>query len=260
MNISTKSYIYTGTIRHRRFTPFDYFFSYPLFMVYLDLKSFEKSFKKSWIWNVNRSALVSFMRDDYHGNNNIDLDTSVRKTIYKKIGKNIKGPIRLLTNLRYFGYCFNPVSFYYCFDEADTKVEVIMAEVTNTPWKERHSYIIKNNNKNIRPKNISIKLDKKLHVSPFWGMDHQYEWFFSEPSKRLLVNMKNFKDKNKVFDAKLIMNRTPFSLKNLIKQVVKFPFITAVIVFRIHWHALKLWLKKAPFYIHPDKVNIMKGS
>ena len=260
MNISTASYIYTGTIRHRRFTPFNHFFSYPLFMVYLDLNSFEERLKKSWIWNVNRFALVSFMRDDYHGNSNIDLDTSVRRTIYKKTGKNIKGPIRLLTHLRYFGYCFNPVSIYYCFNEADTKVEVIMAEVTNTPWKERHSYIIDNNKNNKTTKNISVKLDKRLHVSPFWGMDHKYEWLFSEPSKRLLVNMKNFKDKNKVFDANLSMKRTPFNLKNLIKQVMKFPFLTIIIVFRIHWHALKLWLKKAPFYMHPDKVNIMKGS
>ena len=259
MNISTTSYIYTGTIRHSRFTPFDHFFSYPLFMVYLDLNSFEKMIKKSWIWNVNRSALVSFNRDDYHGNNNIDLDTSVRKTIYKKTGKNIKGPIRLLTHLRYFGFCFNPASFYYCFDETDTKVEFIMVEVTNTPWKERYSYVIKNNSKDKNP-NISSKLNKKLHVSPFWGMDHKYEWLFSEPNKRLLVNMKNFKDKNKVFDANLSMKRIPFSLKNLIKQVARFPFITIVIVFRIHWHAFKLLLKKAPFYIHPDKINIMKGS
>ena len=229
-------------------------------MVYLDLNSFEKSLNKSWIWNVNKSALVSFMRDDYHGNNNTDLDTSVRETIFKKTGKNIEGPIRLLTHLRYFGYCFNPVSFYYCFDKNDTRVLFILVEVTNTPWKERYSYVISNNDKNEKPNKISAELDKKLHVSPFWGMDHKYEWLFSEPRKRLLVNMKNFKDKSKVFDANLSMERIPFNLKNLIKQVLRFPLITMIIVFRIHWHAFKLWLKKAPFYIHPDKVNIMKGS
>jgi len=258
MSISTTSFIYKGTIHHRRFTPFDHFFSYPIFMVYLDLNSFHNGIKKSWFWNVNKSALVSFMRSDYHGDPAVDLDTSVRKTVYKKTGENIKGPIRLLTHLRYFGYCFNPVSFYYCFNEDDTDVEFIMAEVTNTPWKERYSYVIRNKNK--KKRNISAKLDKKLHVSPFWGMDHKYEWNFSKPSEKLLVNMKNFKDNDKVFDANLSMRRSTFSLKNLIKQVFKFPFITLVVVFRIHWHALKLLIKRAPFFIHPDKVNIMKGS
>ena len=260
MSISTKSYIYTGTIRHRRFTPFDHFFTYPLFMVYLDLDSFEDNIKKSWLWNINKRALVSFMRNDYHGDNKINLDVSVRKTILNRIGKSVKGPIRLLTNLRYFGYCFNPVSFYYCFNENDSEVEVIMAEVTNTPWKERHCYIITNENKNIETQNFHSKLEKKLHVSPFWGMDHKYEWLFSEPEKTLLVNMKNFKNENMVFDANLKLKRIPFNSENLLKKVLRFPFLTATVVFRIHWHAFKLLLKRAPFFIHPDKIKLMKGS
>ena len=143
MSVINKSYIYSGTIRHRRFTPFNHFFTYPLFMTYIDLNSIEDTLKKSWLWNINKPAMISFMRNDYHGDHQISLDESVRKTVFEKIGYKVKGPIRLLTHLRYLGYCFNPVSFYYCFDEEDSEVDVIMAEVTNTPWDERHSYIIR---------------------------------------------------------------------------------------------------------------------
>ena len=106
--------------------------------------------------------------------------------------------------------------------------------------------------------NLTEDLDKKLHVSPFWGMDHQYEWMFMQPKETLLVHMKNFKDGEKVFDATLDMKRMPFTLPQLLKQVARFPFITIIVVFRIHWQAFKLWLKKAPFFVHPDKVKLMK--
>ncbi len=258
MNLSTKSYIYTGTIRHRRLTPFNHFFSYPLFMTYLDLNTIQKTIKRSWIWNINKPALISFRREDYHGKHKTTIDSSVRKTIYNKIGYKVKGPIRLLTHLRYFGYCFNPVSFYYCFNEKDTEVDIILAEVTNTPWNERHSYIIKNKINNDKNSNLTAEFEKKLHVSPFWGMDHEYEWLFSEPKNNLMINMINYKDGEKVFDATLNMKRYPLTLIELLKHVLRFPFITFVVVFRIHWNALKLYLKKAPFFIHPGKDKLMK--
>mgnify|MGYP001304664028 CR=1 FL=1 len=252
MSQLNKSYIYTGTVGHRRFTPFNHFFNYPLFMAYIDLNTINNLQKKSWLWNVNQAALISFHREDYHGEPDTDLSDSVRKTVYKSIGKKIKGPIRLLTHLRYFGYCFNPVSFYYCYDEKDSEVEVIMAEVTNTPWKERHPYII--HNKNDKKRNLKANFEKELHVSPFWGMDHNYEWLFSQPGKKLYVNMKNFKSNQKVFDATLTMERNSFTKKELIRQVIRFPFITMVVVFRIHFQAFKLWIKKAPFFVHPNKI------
>ena len=188
----------------------------------------------------------------------MDLIESVKRTVYIKTGKKLKGPIRLLTHLRYFGYCFNPVSFYYCFDSSDSFVEAILAEVTNTPWKERHAYVIDLKANKSKNANLIGKLEKELHVSPFWGMDHQYEWFFTEPNENLLVNMKNFKDQSKVFDATLKLERKTFSKSNLIRYILQFPFITLIVVFRIHWQALILWIKRAPFFIHPKKVNYNK--
>ena len=252
MNLSTKNYIYKGIIHHRRFTPFKHFFKYPIFMMYFDIAKIENLFNKTWFWNINKPSLVSFYRKDYHGNSNISLDESVRNTIYKKVGKKIDGPIRILAHLRYFGYCFNPVSFYYCFDKMDSNIELIMAEVTNTPWQERHSYII---SEKINNGSLAAKLKKEFHVSPFWGMDHNYEWIFAQPKEKLYVNMKNFLNDNKVFDATLNLERLELNKKNLIKQLIRFPFITMNIVFRIHWQAAKLWIKRAPFFIHPKKIK-----
>ncbi len=253
MKLSKDNYLYNGYITHRRFTPFSHSFTYPIFLAYIDLSKINNIFTKSFFWNVNRSAIVSFHRNDYHGDPNIDLDESVRETIFNKTGNKPKGAIRLLTHLRYFGYCFNPVSFYYCFDESDTYVEVILAEVTNTPWKERYSYVIDTKLGSSKNAKLSAKLNKKLHVSPFWGMDHQYEWLFTEPNQELFVNMKNFKDGQKVFDATLKLNRKSFSKLSLIRFIFRFPFITFIIVFRIHWQAMKLWFKRAPFFIQPNK-------
>ena len=224
-------------------------------MVYVDISKVSKILKHSLIWNVNKPALISFYRKDYHGDSSKPLDQAVRDTIYNKTGKKINGPIRILTHLRYFGFCFNPVSFYYCFDTTDSKLEMIMAEVTNTPWNERHSYIIDKKMLKGSKKNLVAELEKKLHVSPFWGMDHQYEWLFSEPDESLLVNMKNFKSKVKVFDATLTMKRKALTIKNLLISVLRFPFITLIVVYRIHWQALKLWVKKAPFFVHPSKIE-----
>ena len=253
MNLSIDNYIYTGTIGHRRFLPFNHFFSYPIFMVYFDITKVETMLKKSWLWNINKPSLISFYRKDYHGDQNQSLDAAVRATVLKKTGRSLKGPIRLLTHLRYYGYCFNPVSFYYCFDQADRDVELIMAEVTNTPWQERHAYIISDK---VDGHNLTSNMSKEFHVSPFWGMDHDYEWVFTHPQKNLLVNMKNFKDQQKVFDATLSLKRIALTTKNLMGQTLRFPFLTLRVVFRIHWQALKLWIRGAPFFTHPDKINI----
>ena len=224
-------------------------------MLLLDLEELPDLFESFWFWSARKWNIAYFRRSDHMGNPNESLSESVRNWVLKKTGKRPDGRIFLMTHLCYFGYRFNPVSFYYCFDTTDSKLEMIMAEVTNTPWNERHSYIIDKRMLKGSKKNLVAELEKKLHVSPFWGMDHQYEWLFSEPDESLLVNMKNFKSKVKVFDATLTMKRKALTIKNLLISVLRFPFITLIVVYRIHWQALKLWIKKAPFFVHPSKIE-----
>ena len=247
---SSKDYIYKGIIRHRRFTPIPHSFKYKIFMAYFDISQIETKFKKSLLWNINKIALVSFNRKDYHGSPEMSLDLAVRQTLKDRANFDAKGPIRILTHLRYFGYCFNPVSFYYCFDKNDEKVDMVMAEVTNTPWNERHCYFI--DNKVASSDYLKANFKKEFHVSPFWDMDHDYEWFFSQPTDSLDVNMVNFKNSKKVFNAQLQMEeKVEMNFYNLFIQTLRFPFLTLIIVFRIHFQALKLWIKGATFYSHP---------
>ena len=217
-------------------------------MTYFDISKVESLLPDSFLFKVNKPALVSYYRSDYHGDNKLTLDESVRKTVKEKTGTNLEGPIRLLTHLRYFGYCFNPVSFYYCFDKSDKKLEMIMAEVTNTPWNERHCYFI------TAKKNKSFRqgLKKQFHVSPFWDMDHDYDWYFSDVSDTISVNMINYKDEKKVFDATLSLSVSKkITNLNLFLSVLRFPFSTLMVYLRIHYRAFKLWVKGATFYDHP---------
>ena len=217
-------------------------------MTYFDISKVESLLPNSFLFKINKPALVSYYRSDYHGDTRLTLDESVRKTVKEKTGTSLEGPIRLLTHLRYFGYCFNPVSFYYCFDKSDKKLEMIMAEVTNTPWNERHCYFI------TAKKNKSFRqgLKKQFHVSPFWDMDHDYDWYFSDVSDTISVNMINYKDEKKVFDATLSLTVSKkLTNLNLFLSVLRFPFSTLMVYLRIHYQAFKLWVKGATFYDHP---------
>ena len=254
MSLSKKHHLYWGTIFHRRHTPFTRFFKYPIFMAYIDITSLSTTMSPSLLWNINKPAIVSFRRSDYHGDPQVDLEDAVRLTLLEKNGRSFKGPIRLLTNLRYFGYCFNPVSFYYCFNEADDKVEAIMAEVTNTPWKERYAYVIEKQDQTNNKPRLVASPKKQLHVSPFWGMDHDYDWSFSQPEINLSVYMRNFKEDKMVFDVALNLKRKVFSNRSLFKAILRFPLITLMVVYRIHWQAFILYIKRAPFFTHPDKL------
>jgi len=223
-------------------------------MTYLDLAELPTLFSRFWLWSARRPALARFRRQDYYGPKDQPLETAVRDLVAKETGTRPQGPIRLLTHLRYFGYCFNPVSLYYCFDAADTHVETIIAEITNTPWGERHAYVLPASGSTMDGGKLRFKFDKQFHVSPFLPMDMQYDWRFSLPEDRLLVHMENFRTGEKAFDATLALDREEITAAALAKTLISFPLITAQVSLAIYWQALKLWLKKAPFHTHPDKL------
>lgn len=251
------SAIYHGWLRHRRYAPRSHSFRYPLFMVYLDLAELDSVFAGRWLWSAGSSksykwpALARFDRTDHLGDPAIPLDAAVRDLVEERNGRRPDGPIRLLTHLRYFGYCFNPVSFYYCFDAVGTRVETIVAEVHNTPWGERHCYVLDSPESAGRNRLLRYRTEKAMHVSPFMPMSLTYRWGLSVPGERLAVHM-SLHDEWKVFDATMSLVRRPMSAPALAKTLVAYPFMTGKVIAAIHWQALKLWLKGVPVHPHVD--------
>ena len=138
-----KSAIYEGLVRHRRFEPVHHEFRYPLFMMYIDLAELPELFQHHMLYSAESPAVAWFRRKDYLGDPDLDLDEAVRNTVHSATGKKPDGPIRILTHLRTFGYVMNPVTFYYCFRSSEDGLDAVVAEITNTPWGERHTHVLK---------------------------------------------------------------------------------------------------------------------
>jgi uncharacterized protein len=259
-----KSALYTGWIRHRRFGPSRNAFRYPLFMCWLDLAELPQVFDRRWFWSARKPAPVWFRRSDYLPNATgdaaaIPLDQAVRDLVEARTGARPRGPIRLLTHLRFFGYSFNPVSFYYVFDESDSRVETIVAEITNTPWKERHAYVLPvSSASRATARAWRFSFGKQFHVSPFMPMEQHYEWSFGIPGEGLHVHMENYANGpgcavrgEPVFDATLNLKRREITAASLARSLLRFPLSSLRVVALIHWQALKLLWKRTPFFAHP---------
>jgi uncharacterized protein len=237
----TASAIYEGTVRHRRFADRANEFELHIALAYVDLEELPR------LPIARRNRLVRFRRSDYLGDPRRPLDTEVRELVQQRTGTRPTGPIRLLTQLRSFGHCFNPVSFYYCFDPHGTQVESVVAEVTNTPWGERHQYVITRSATNSRV--IQGEDEKLLHVSPFMGMDQRYKWRVADPGETLSVHIESTAHDAKAFDATLSLRRREFSRR----ATARLPASTLRTLALIYAHALKLKLKGAHVHPHPSE-------
>lgn len=243
------SCLYEGRVEHARAQPVAQVFGYRLFMMYLDLDELPRVFAGRWLWSARRPALAWFRRADYLGDPEEPLSESVRRVVTEAKGRRPAGPIRLLTHLRYFGYCFNPVSFYYCFDATGSTVETIVAEVHNTPWNERHCYVLDAAELPSR----RFTADKVLHVSPFMPMDVTYDWAFSAPAEQLSVAMRCLRGGERQFAAVLTLRRREIDGMALATTLARHPFMTLKVVAAIYWQALRLWWRGCQTYVHPRK-------
>jgi DUF1365 family protein len=220
-------------------------------MMYLDLGELEATLRLSPFWSEKPWRPARFERSDFLGDAHIPLDQAVRNRIFEETREWHTGPIRMLANLRYFGFNINPITCYYCFDE-DEKLRSIVAEVTNTPWKERQSYVLKcDPSRRIQ----RIGFQKEMHVSPFNPMDMTYRWSSNNPSKVLSLNLETERFGERHLDATLALKRREISAGSLATILAEHPWMTAKVMSSIYWEALKLLLKKTPFYNHPKYVE-----
>lgn len=254
------SAIFEGQVKHRRMTPVPHAFRYRLFMMYLDLAELDDVFESRWLWSARRWAIARFRRKDHYGSPLESLDASIRRCVRDATGRSPEGGIRLLTQLSYFGYCFNPVSFYYCYDVGGKRLQAIVAEVNNTPWGERQMYVLDAHNSRVHSnepdgrdwQQLEFTPKKAMHVSPFMAMNVDYRWRFSTHDERVLIHMETAKNAAAIFTATLTLTRTEITGRALARVLLSYPLMTLKIIAAIHWQALRLWVKRAPVYRHPQ--------
>lgn len=246
-----ESCIYRGHLWHRRVTPVEHGFRYALFMMYLDLAEVPRLLRNGVVLYGAPFSPASFRREDHFGDPRQPLDAAVRELVERRTAWRPKGPIRLLTNLRQFGYYFSPLNLFYCFDREDTRVEAVVAEVSNTPWLQRHCYVLWQGNRKESTGELEFQHPKAFHVSPFLDMDFDYHWRLTPPGHGLKVYLADYRGDERVFHAGLALRRRPLSRWEMLRTVLRHPMMCARIVLGIHWHALRLWRKGCPFYAHP---------
>ena len=241
--------LYRGTLRHRRFDPVRHEFTYSLFMACLDIDRLENAMSVAPFTSLNRPNIASFYDKDHFG----DPRQPLRQRLNADAAANgitlPDGQILLLTNLRYLGYAFNPISLYYCHNRAG-QLEIVLAEVNNT-FGETKNYWLTTLNQLPASNALKYRCPKEMHVSPFNKMELDYEFVLTEPGETLVAHMNTLDEGRHFFDATLTLNREPWSAGNLAKALARFPWMTAKVIGAIHWEALRLWLKKVPVYTHP---------
>ena len=253
-----KSCIYEGTIRHRRFRPVQNAFQYRIYLMYLDLDELPQVLGMHPFYANERLNIASFRRRDHLGDPAAPLKQAVQDLIYRKTADPTSGPVRILTHLRYFGYCFNPASFYYCYNADETQLESIVVEIHNTPWGEEFPYVLDSSlNEHPSPDWRRFRLAKRFHVSPFMDMNLRYDWRFRVPGDTLNIHMLLADgDGNRLFDAGLTLKRRAIRRQALSRVLITYPLMTLKVTAMIYWQALRLLLKGAPFFAHPQNRTI----
>lgn len=239
-----RSCLYEGRVYHRRSGPIEHGFRYGVAYLYLDLAELDAVFGGGRLWSHAHPAPIRFRRADYLGPRELPLGDAVRQCITEQGHTPPDGPTRLLTQPRYFGYLMNPVSFYFCFDRNET-LRFVIADVTNTPWGERHAYVLPYE-PGVRP-----RIAKEFHVSPFLPMDLDYRFALATPGERLNLQIENFRGADRVFGAALHLRRRELSRWSPLRLLTRYPLMTHRIWAGIYWQALRLWSKGCRYYPHP---------
>ena len=241
-----RSAIYEGTLQHRRFGPgTTHEFAYDVAMPLLDLSEVDAVTRLHPLWSSRRVAPVWLRRTDFLGDPAVPLDEAVRDLVEDRAGRRPMGPIAMLGNVRTWGWLFNPVSFYFCADVDRTGVETLVAEVENTPWHERCSYVVGPPGRH--------RFAKTMHVSPFLPMEVDYELRYTVPAERLVVHFDVMRGDERLLGATLSLRRRALDRRGLGRLLWANPTSTHRVSAGIYAQAARLRLLGAPFHGHPAR-------
>jgi len=239
----TDSAIYHGKVYHERFLPTQHKFSYDINLFWLALRDINTIASQVDRFTLDKWGPAQFRRSDYLGPATVPLEDAVLEKMNTLSETPLEGDVFMLGQLRTWGIYFSPVNFYYLKDTTGTFTH-LLAEVSNTPWNERHYYLV----------DLDTQSDtqKAFHVSPFNPMDMQYKWRITQPSTTLSLVMDCVRE-DKEFSAGINLSRMPLDNANLSKAIKRIPSMTIKTVIGIYWQALKLFIKRTPLYSHPEK-------
>lgn len=252
-----KTCLYAGQVSHSRFRPRWHSFRYRLSLLWLNLDELDASgggergasiLGRRWQWLLPVKAR-DHLRNLPGAGCEKSLKARLSALVADRLGLQLNGSVFLLTGFGFLWHRFNPVSFYYCFDE-DNSLQCLVAEVTNTPWKEQYYYVLDARRQRGR-ECLSFQCAKGFHVSPFMPMDTFYRWRLNIPGEHLHLIIDIDKDGEKVFNASLSLERRALSSRGLWSSLWSQPFTSIKVVAAIHWQAFRLWLKSTPLFPHP---------
>jgi DUF1365 family protein len=241
------STLYVGRIRHRRMSLPGHSFSYRVWYALLDLDELEDLTRRVPVLSHNRFNLTSFDDRDHMGPSPEDVHGKLERWLHSRGVEPPGGPVRLLTHLRLLGHVFNPVSFFYCYDP-DQRLRLVVAEVHNT-FGETYCYLLDAEGAD---RVVRHEHDKRFHVSPFQPISGRYQFRVTPPGPRLTVHIDVVRDGGRAFDATLTAERRPFTTGTLLGTVARHPHSGLRTLALIHYQALRLWLKRAPFFTKPE--------
>ena len=232
------SCIYSGLIIHKRFKPKKHFFSYNIFSLLIDLNEIEDLDKKINFFSYNKFNILSFYNADHGPRDGSSLSKWVKKNLIKAKINIKKGSIKLLCFPRFFGYVFNPLSIFYCYDEKSS-LKAVLYEVKNT-FNEQHTYVFRSKSKS----NLILhKCSKKFYVSPFISMKTFYNFRLSKPKNRIDILIKQTDVAGPLLIARQVGKRLSLNSQNLFYQFLKHPLMSFKVIGAIHFEAFRLWLK-----------------
>ena len=242
-----RSGVYEGRVVHHRHSPVDHRFTYRIALVLLDLSEIDSVCRLHPLWSQSGRNAVRFRRSDYLGDSAIPLDAAVRDLVEERTGSRPAGPISVLTQLRTWGWLFNPITTYYCYDPTGTTVQTTVVEVTNTPWHERTAYVLDGTG--------THRVAKGMHVSPFLPMGLTHRFTIGTPGEHLTLTVDDFDGDELVFGASLALTRHPVGRKAQSRLLWRFPFMTIRVSLGIYRQAIAIRRKGVPFHPHPDKIQ-----